>query len=196
MAKLERNGAPVPLTFRETPIMGVVEVSRQPVEDVRGNFSRLFCREEFAVTGAFSDGPVQVNLAMTSTAGTVRGLHFQATPQLSPGESKLVTCIAGAAFDVAVDLRPDSPTRFRYHTLTLTSEGTRSLLVPPGVAHGMQALEEETTLLYLHGAPYSLALERGVRFDDPDLSIPWPLAVVNLSERDLNLPRVSELRAS
>lgn len=183
----------MPLTFHETPIAGVLEVAREPIGDARGQFARLFCQEEFAATEVFSNGPVQVNLATTMVAGTVRGLHFQLTPPSGPGEAKLVTCVSGRAFDVAVDLRPNSPTRFRYHAVTLEASGTRSLLIPPGVAHGMQALEEETTLLYLHGAPYSPALERGVRFDDPQLSIPWPHAVVSLSERDRNLPLTSEL---
>ena len=182
------------LTFHETPIAGVLEVERDPIRDTRGHFARLFCLEEFAATESFSHGPVQVNLATTAIAGTVRGLHFQLTPLLGPGEGKLVTCVSGSAFDVAVDLRPGSPTRFRHHAISLRAEGTRSIVIPPGVAHGMQALEDETTLLYLHGAPYTPDLERGVRFDDPDLAIPWPLTARGLSERDRKLPFSSELR--
>lgn len=174
--------------FHPTPIAGVLEVERRPVGDDRGRLTRLFCTDEFAPTGLFPAGPVQVNLATTATAGTVRGLHYQLRPASIPGESKLVTCVAGRVFDVAVDLRPDSPTRFRHHAVELTTDGPFSLLIPPGVAHGMQALEDGSALLYLHAASYDAALERGVLADDPLLGIPWPLPVVNRSERDRTLP--------
>lgn len=175
-------------TFHPTPIDGVLEVERRMIEDDRGHFSRLFCADEFAPTGLFPEGPVQVNLAMTAAAGTVRGLHYQLRPESGPGEAKLVTCVAGRVFDVAVDLRPDSPTRFHHHAVHLAADSPRSLLIPPGVAHGMQALEAGSALLYLHAASYDATLERGVRADDPLLGIPWPLPVVNRSERDRALP--------
>lgn len=180
------------LTFHPTPIEGVFEVERRPIADARGQFERLFCDAEFAATGGFPDGPVQVNLATTGLAGTVRGLHYQVQPGKGPGEAKLVTCVAGRVFDVAVDLRPGSPTRLQHHAVELDAGGTRSLLIPAGVAHGMQALEDGTTLVYLHAAPYDAELERGIRVDDPTLAIPWPLAIANLSDRDRALPGAEE----
>lgn len=180
-------------TFHRTAIDGVFVVERNPVQDQRGQFARLFCAEEFAAVGLLTERPVQINLATTAVAGSVRGLHLQALGEHGPGESKLVTCVAGRVFDIAVDLRPGSATFAQNHAVELMAEGPLSLLIPPGVAHGMQALEDGSTLLYLHGALYDAALERGVRPDDPELAIPWPMPIARLSDRDRSLPL---LRAS
>lgn len=176
-----------------TGIPGVFEVHRRPVGDARGSLLRIYADDALAATDAFPSGPVQINLVTTASAGTVRGLHLQVPPTVGPGEAKLVTCVAGRVFDVAVDLRPDSSTRFRHHAVELAADGLRSLLIPPGVAHGMQALEDGVRLLYLHAAAYDPTAERGVRADDPDLAIPWPLPPVNLSERDRGLPIAKDL---
>lgn len=181
--------------FHPTPIDGVVEVERRPIGDDRGRFARLFCSEEFVPTGLLIERPAQVNLATTTRAGSVRGMHLQGPRSTGPGETKLVTCVTGRVFDIALDLRADSPTFGRHHAVELAGDGVRSVLIPPGVAHGMQALEDGATLLYLHAAPYDPDLERGVRPDDPDLGIPWPLPVVGLSERDRALPRLVEVAA-
>lgn len=181
------------LTFHPTAIDGVFEVERHPRGDHRGRFARLFCAQEYAATGLLGERPVQINLATTSRAGSVRGMHVQRPHPDGSGETKLVTCVVGRVFDVALDVRVDSPTFGQHHAVELAGDGTRSLLIPPGVAHGMQALEDDTTLLYLHGAPYDPALERGVRPDDPALAIGWPLPVVALSERDRALPDLAAL---
>lgn len=176
--------------FRPTPIPGVLEVDFTPVSDERGTFARVFDRHEFAAAGLFSDGAVQTNLAATQEAGTVRGFHWQEHVPGRAGESKLVMCVTGHVFDVAVDLRPDSPTRLQHYGLELAAGTWRALLIPPGVAHGVQALENGSTLLYHHTAPFDPALERGARVDDPALAIPWPLAIRNLSARDQSHPAV------
>ena len=179
-------------TLHPTPLAGVMEVEFQPIADERGTFVRLFERDRFAQTDLFPKGPVHINLATTLEAGTVRGLHWQDQADGTLGEAKLVTCVAGRVFDVAVDLRPDSPTRFEHHSLELSARRPRALLIPPGVAHGMQALEDSSMLLYLHAAEFVPDLERGARADDPRLSIRWPLPVRNLSERDRGHPLLEE----
>lgn len=178
-------------TFSRTVIEGVLEVSFLPLPDHRGAFARVFDQEEFALAGHFSQGAVQVNLAMTSEAGTARGLHWQEIDSDGRGESKLIACVAGRVFDVAVDVRPDSPTYLKHHAVELVPTDWRALLLPPGVAHGMQALESASALLYHHSARFNPSLERGLRIDDPLLAIEWPLPIRNLSERDRALPFLS-----
>jgi dTDP-4-dehydrorhamnose 3,5-epimerase len=175
-----------------TPVKGVMEVEFRPIDDERGSFARVFEAAHFERAGLFPDGPVHINLAKTREAGTVRGLHWQDPAPGVVGETKLITCVAGKVFDVAVDVRQDSPTRFQHHAVELSATDNRALLIPPGVAHGMQALEDFSTLLYLHAAPFVAELERGVRVDDPALSIPWPLPVRNLSARDQSHPSIAE----
>lgn len=177
--------------FRTTPIAGVLEVELLPVGDHRGVFARLFDAEIFAARGLFSKGAVQTNFAVTREAGTVRGLHWQDQDSEGPGEAKLVMCVAGRAFDVAVDFRTDSPTRLQHHAVELTPMAWRALLIPPGVAHGMQAVEDNTALTYHTAAPFNPSLERGARPDDPALGIEWPLPVRNLSDRDRTHPLIS-----
>ena len=180
------------ISIHPTPIAGVMEVEFWPLSDHRGDFRRIYAVESFARTGLFPDGPVHVNLARTTRAGTVRGLHWQKTPGERFGESKLVLCIAGRVYDVAVDLREGSPTRHQHHALELSAEGNRGLLIPPGVAHGMQALQDDSALIYFHSAPFQPELECGARVDDPILNIRWPLPIENLSERDLTHPLLRE----
>jgi dTDP-4-dehydrorhamnose 3,5-epimerase len=170
-----------------TPIAGVWEVRTRAHRDERGSFARLFCAEAFARAGALTDGErfVQVNHSVTLRRGTVRGLHLQRAPSR---EAKLVTCLAGRVFDVAVDLRPGSPTRGRWHGLTLSADDGDALLIPPGCAHGFQALTDDARLLYQHTAAWAPELEDGVRHDDPRLAIAWPLPVALVSARDAALP--------
>ncbi len=175
-----------------TPVAGVMEVEFRPIADERGSFARLFEAAYFERAGLFPYGPVHINLATTLEAGTVRGLHWQDPAPNEAGETKLITCVAGKVFDVAVDVRQDSPTRFQHHAVELSAADNRALLIPSGVAHGMQALEDSSALLYFHAARFAAELERGVRVDDPALSIPWPLPVRNLSARDQSHPSIAE----
>lgn len=175
-------------TFRPTALEGVMEVELSPVIDERGDFVRIFAAEDLAWTKLFPAGPVHVNVARTRKPGTVRGLHWQAVREGLPGEAKLITCVTGRVFDVAVDLRPGSSTFGQHHAVELDGDGSRGVLIPPGVAHGMQALEPDSRLLYLHSVGFYPQLERGAMVDDPMLAILWPLPIRNLSERDRSHP--------
>ncbi|WP_028535374.1 dTDP-4-dehydrorhamnose 3,5-epimerase family protein [Paludibacterium yongneupense] len=163
-----------------TPLAGLSLCRRRPLADERGEFERLFCAEELAAAG-FSAGAVQVNRSLTRRVGAVRGLHFQYPPH---AEFKLVTCLSGRVFDVAVDVRRDSPTFLRYIGIELLAGRPESLLLPPGFAHGFQALEENSVLLYCHSTAYAPGAEGGIHAEDPRLAIPWPLPVAQLSPRD------------
>jgi dTDP-4-dehydrorhamnose 3,5-epimerase len=131
-----------------------------------------------------------VNLSRTEEVGTIRGLHLQAPPH---SEAKLVRCLRGRVWDVAVDLRPGSATRGRWHAVELSPDRGNALLIPEGCAHGFQVLEAGSELLYLHSGAWVPEAETGVRFDDPQLAIPWPLPPLGLSGRDQALPLLGSL---
>ena len=169
-----------------TPLPGLMRVERQRIEDERGFLSRLFCAEELAAAGW--PGPVvQINHTCTRQAGTVRGLHYQKPPH---AEIKLVSCVRGRVWDVAVDLRPDSPTFLRWHAEELGADNRYALLIPQGFAHGFQVLSEEAELLYCHSSAYAPQAEAGLRPQDARLSIVWPLPVRGLSARDAGHPLI------
>ena len=132
----------------------------------------------------------QVNISTNTLAGTIRGFHYQVEPFL---EAKLISCINGSVMDVLLDMRPTSETYGKYASFHLTP-GSGSLLVPPLVAHGFQALEDETTLLYLHSNDYSPDYSQGVNPLDPGIGISWPLPISSISESDRNLPSFSEVK--
>ena len=164
-----------------TPLEGLRVIQRQAICDNRGFLSRLFCSEELASAGW--TWPIrQINHTATAIRGTVRGMHFQLPPK---AEAKLVSCIRGAVWDVAVDVRKDSPTFLQWHAEELSATNLRALRIPPGFAHGFQTLEPDSELIYLHSEAYDPALERGLNPRDPSLAIPWPLEISNVSQRDL-----------
>jgi dTDP-4-dehydrorhamnose 3,5-epimerase len=166
--------------LQSTPLAGLWVVQRQRLGDARGFLQRLFCADELATAGW--TGPIaQINHTHTAEPGTVRGLHFQRPPH---AEMKLVSCIRGAVWDVAVDLRPDSPTYLRWHAEPLSADNQRALLIPPGFAHGFQALEADVEMLYCHSQAYAPQSEAGLHPQDPRLAIAWPLPVRGLSARD------------
>jgi dTDP-4-dehydrorhamnose 3,5-epimerase len=163
-----------------TPLPGLVSLLRKPMGDERGWLERLFCMDDLAAAGWV--WPIwQINRTLTSRKGTVRGMHFQRPPHR---EAKLVTCLKGDVFDVAVDLRPQSPTFRRWHGIRLSGKKNVSLLIPLGFAHGFQTLSDDVEMLYFHSAPYSPHLDDGLRPDDPALGIKWPLEIKEMSERD------------
>ena len=174
------------MKLNATTIAGVWEVETSPHRDARGSLTRLFCAETFAraVPGLRF---VQVNHSITRLRGTIRGLHFQRPPA---AEWKLIRCLRGRVFDVAVDLRERSPTFGRWHPVLLSADNQRQILIPPGCAHGFQTLDDDSELLYQHSAPYSPGLEDGVRHDDPRLAIDWPEPATNVSPRDLGFRRL------
>jgi dTDP-4-dehydrorhamnose 3,5-epimerase len=178
------------LGFRETEIPGVLVVETEPAYDERGSFARTYCADEFAARG-IDFTPVQISTSANRRAGTLRGLHLQADPR---PEAKLVSCIRGSAFDVAVDLRNGSPTYGRWTAAELSAENRRSIYIPAGCAHGFQTLEDETDLLYLISERYDASLQRGVRWDDPTIGVEWPAATARvISERDEQLPLLGNL---
>jgi len=161
-------------------------IQRKPIGDTRGLFSRFFCAEEFGQAG-FTQPIAQINHTLTHKKGTVRGLHFQLPPY---AEAKVVSCINGSIFDVAVDLRKGSPTFLHWHGEVLSAESQRSLLIPPGFAHGFQTLTEECELIYLHSVPFAPDAEGALNVADPKLAITWPLPLAELSERDRTHPMI------
>ena len=176
------------LLLEPTALAGVLRVSRRRREDERGFLARLYCRDTFAAHGAAFQ-VAQVNHTLTRRPGTVRGLHFQHPPH---AESKLVTCVRGRVFDVAVDLRRGSPTFLRWHGAELSAEAGTALLVPPGCAHGFQCLEPDSELVYLHSAPWVAAAEGAAHPLDPRLAIAWPLPPAGLSARDAGHPLLDD----
>lgn len=168
----------------ETPISGVRVVEIKAFEDHRGAFARLFCSA--ALQGAIGERQiVQINHSRTRAVGAIRGMHYQKAPR---AEMKIIRCLRGRVYDVAVDLRRDSPTFLRWTALELDPVSRRALLVPEGCAHGFQVLEPDSELLYLHTAPYSPGFEGALRYDDPAIGIRWPLAAIDLSHRDQQHP--------
>ncbi len=164
----------------EAGLPGVYVLQRKPHADERGWFERMYCTEDLAeVLGSRS--VVQVNRSFTRTKATVRGLHYQVPPS---AEAKVVSCLRGAIFDVAVDVRRGSPTFLHWHAELLSAENRRSLFVPEGFAHGFQAVEQDCEVLYFATAAYDPTAERGLHPLDPRVAIAWPLAIDQLSERD------------
>jgi len=157
--------------------------------DERGFLARTFCAEEFAAHGLCTHWP-QCNLTLTRQRGAIRGLHFQAEPQ---PEIKLIRCTAGVIWDVALDLRPGSPSRGQWQAFELDADTGRALYLPAGFAHGFQCLTDDCQVFYHMSAAYAPALARGVRWDDPSLAISWPLPAALVSEKDRALPLCAEL---
>jgi dTDP-4-dehydrorhamnose 3,5-epimerase len=175
------------VNIHPTGIPGVVVVDSARFEDARGSFGRLFCASELKpVIG--ERNIVQINHSCTHAVGAVRGMHFQFPPA---AEMKLVRCLRGRVWDIAVDLRTGSATFLKWHAEELTSGNHRMMVVPEGCAHGFQVLEPDSELLYLHTAFYTPASEGGVRHDDPALAIRWPLPVTDLSARDAAHPPIT-----
>lgn len=176
------------LRLSELPLPGLFCLQHKSHEDARGRFSRLFCEGGLAAMGqAFHIR--QINHSVTAERGSVRGLHYQHPPH---AEAKLITCLRGAVWDVAVDLRQGSPTFLHWHAEHLQAGDGRSLLLPPGFAHGFQTLSDDAELLYLHSADYSPEHEGGLSPCDPRLAIGWPLPVINLSARDAAHPLLGD----
>lgn len=158
------------MRFRETAVAGAFVVEPEWIEDERGSFARTFASDEFARRGldARTD---QCSISVNPRAGTLRGLHYQASPH---GEAKLVRCTRGRIYDVAVDLRSGSPSHLRWFGLELSADSGRAFFVPEGCAHGFQTLVDAAEVLYQISKPYVLGAAQGVRWDDPAFAIDWP----------------------
>lgn len=172
---------------RQTALPGVWVATTTAFVDHRGAFARLYCSQ--ALSAVIGDRRiVQINHSLTHAVGAVRGLHYQRPPH---AEMKLVRCIKGRVWDVAVDLRAGSPTFLQWHAEILSPENACLLVIPEGCAHGFQVLEADSELLYLHTHEYVAAAEGGVSCNDPRLAIAWPLPITDLSQRDGNHPPIA-----
>lgn len=174
--------------FILTSLTGLMLVQRKTIEDHRGFLSRFYCADEFRAAG-ITNPIAQINHTLTRKKGAVRGLHFQHPPH---AETKLVSCLKGEIWDVAVDLRCNSPTFLHWHGEILSATNRKSLLIPEGFAHGVQALTEDCELIYLHTAAYHPEAVGALNVTDPRLKIAWPLPLSDLSDRDREHPFVAQ----
>lgn len=172
------------MIINKTEFNGLYSITLEPIADERGFFVRSFCLNEISACRE-NLNIVQVNHTMTKEKGTVRGMHYQLPPAC---ETKIVRCIKGAVFDVAVDLREGSGTFLKWYGEILSAENMKMLLIPEGFAHGFQTLDENCEMLYLHSQFYQKGYEAGVRFNDPEIGISWKLPVTGISDRDLAHP--------
>ena len=168
------------MKIEPTKISGVTIIVSEPFIDERGFFNRIFCQKELE---AIQPDIViaQANHSMTKKKGTIRGIHFQYPPY---AEMKIIRCIKGSIFDVAVDLQNDSPTFLQWHGEVLSAENMKALVIPKGCAHGFQSLEDDVEMIYMSTTPYSKEREGGIKCDDPRVGIQWPLPVTIISEKD------------
>lgn len=167
------------LDLEKLPLEDLLLIKHYPISDHRGFLERLYCQKYLQLTGM--NEIAQINFTYTQHKGTVRGMHFQLPPH---SEIKIVRCLRGKIFDVAIDLRKDSPTFLKWHSVILEQGGNISLLIPRGFAHGFQTLTNDCELLYFHSNAYNKAYENGISPTDPLIGIRWPLAITNISDRD------------
>ena len=174
------------MRFVRTPLPGVWIIEPEPIADERGSFARIYDAAEFAAHGIDAT-VVQSSVSYNVRRDTLRGMHYQAAPH---GEPKLVRCVRGAIYDVALDLRPDSPAYCAWYAVELDPDGGRTLFMPAGVAHGFQTLADSSEVLYQMGHEFVPEAARGVRWDDPAFGIEWPepAGERTISERDRTYP--------
>jgi dTDP-4-dehydrorhamnose 3,5-epimerase len=177
------------MKFNSTPLSGCYEIEMTPIGDDRGYFMRTFCANEFRDAGLPAHF-VQSSISYNQERGTTRALHFQAHPSM---EDRLVRCLAGSIFDVAVDMRVGSPTFGQWHGATLTAENNLQLFIPKGFAHGFQTLTDNSVVSYQMAQFFDPALVQGVLWNDPQIGIEWPLDPINQSPRDLTLPLLCDV---
>ena len=176
------------MKFTETKISGVFVIELECQEDDRGWFARAWCREDFAAHGLPTD-LAQTNLSHNTQRSTVRGMHFQTAPN---AEVKLIRCVAGVVHDIALDLRPESPTFKQSVATELSADNGLAMFLPEGIAHGFQTLTDNATLFYQMNTPYASESASGVRWDDAAFQIEWPIAEAIVCERDAAFPDFTE----
>lgn len=176
------------MNFTETGIEGLYIVELNKIGDERGFFARTWCEKEFSDKNLTSR-MLQANTSYSKDKGTLRGLHYQVSPH---HEAKLMRCIKGAIFDVAVDLRPDSKTYKKWFGIELTESNRKMLFIPEGCAHGYQTLVEDTEAFYMSSAYYAPEAERGVLWNDPAIGIDWPITDnLNITDKDKSWAEIS-----
>lgn len=168
------------IDIQATPLGGLSVVVRKPLADSRGYLERMFCENQWHSLLS-RRRVVQINHTLTRRKGTVRGMHYQRAPH---AEMKIVSCLRGTVFDVAVDLRLGSPTFLHWHAELLSHDNHKTLVIPEGFAHGFQNLTDDCEMLYLHTAAYAPNAEGGLNPRDPRLAIAWPLPISEMSPRD------------
>lgn len=176
------------MKFTPTPLQGVYIVDLQPFADNRGWFARTYCKNEFAEIGHIKEW-VQLNHSFTNKKGAIRGMHYQLPPF---SENKLVRCIAGAVWDVVIDIRQGSPTFLQSTGVELSAFNKKMIFIPEGFAHGFQTLRDNSELLYHHTSFYTPGAEGGIRYNDPMVGIKWPAAASEVSDRDLSHPLLTD----
>lgn len=176
------------LTLLETTLLDLKIIKRKQKEDSRGYFSRLYCPDELKNIG-FHAGVMQINESFTSHRGAIRGMHYQKHPW---SEVKIVTCVMGAVFDVAIDLRRNSSTYLQWFGVELSPKNSKALLIPQGFAHGFQTLSDDTLLIYTHSQTYKYEADAGISPFDPKIGVQWPIPVKQISNRDRALPCIDE----
>lgn len=172
------------MKFHPTNLDGVVRIELRLVEDSRGWFARTFCAQTFTGQGLIAEFP-QTNHSYCRRRGILRGLHYQRAPG---AEAKLVRCVQGRIFDVAVDIRRGSPTFLKWYGIELSSDRPEALYIGPGFAHGYLALSDDAAVIYQAGSPYAPALEGCIKYDDPAVGIHWPISDPELSAKDQATP--------
>lgn len=172
------------MIFHKTKIEGLYIIEPELRVDERGYFARVFCKEEFSKIG-FNFEIVQINRSLSERGGTLRGMHFQKPPK---AEDKIIQCLKGAIYDVAVDLRKDSPTYGQWVAEELSENNKKIFFIPKGFAHGFQTLTDNCEVLYFMSEFYSLEYGSGVRWDDPFFNIKWPIKPTIISDKDKNWP--------
>jgi dTDP-4-dehydrorhamnose 3,5-epimerase len=170
------------MIFTETKLNGAYVIEIKKLEDVRGFFSRVWCKNELEAYGLISD-IVQINTSYSKKRGTLRGMHYQVEPNQ---ENKIIRCTKGAIYDVIIDLRPKSPTYKKWLGIELTAENYKMLYVPEDFAHGFQTLEDDTEVVYQVSQFYSPQSEQGVRYNDSAFGIRWPIDVRVITDKDKN----------
>ena len=176
------------MNFTETILKGSYVIGLEPFVDERGWFARTYCKQAFAQIGHTAEW-VQLNHSFTRQQGTVRGMHYQLPPF---SEIKLVRCIAGAVFDVIIDLRKGSPTFLQWFGVEISAANKKMIYIPAGFVHGFQTLAEGSELIYHHSQFYEPGVEGGIRYDDPKINISWPLPLADISNRDKVHPLLDE----
>jgi dTDP-4-dehydrorhamnose 3,5-epimerase len=176
------------MIFTETKLQGSYMIGLEPFTDERGWFARYFCKNEFREISHTKEW-LQMNHYFTNKKGSLRGMHYQLPPF---GEIKLVRCVAGAVFDVIVDLRKDSSTFLDWFGAELSSSNKKMMYIPEGFAHGFQCLTNDCELLYHHTEYYKPNVEGGIKYDDSKINVQWPLAVTVISDRDRSHPYLDE----
>jgi len=179
------------MNFTETRLKGAFILDIEPRNDNRGFFARIFCQKELKEHG-LNPMIAQANVAYNTRRGTLRGMHFQFPPA---AETKIVRVTRGAILDIIVDLRPESPTYLEHVAVELTADNHRALYVPQRFAHGYQVLRDGTETSYHVGEFYTPAAESGLRYDDPQLGLVWPLPISEISEKDSGWASLAEIEA-